>query len=205
MAVLVVLGLVTSAGAATIATFADPALNGTTPLFTVDVIGGQITGGWSDARTGLNLHLPVPGPNPPGIEVYNNAWFTMTPLAYAGTLASGTTGPGTIEFFADGTVGPVLLRITFDSAQVDYSPGFGADNIISMNNVAFSGQETTNWGPTSDESFSFTFVNKEYLGAGPNYTGYTATASFTASALPEPATCLLMSLVGTWLLRRRTA
>lgn len=183
-------------GATTVGTFFDPAIDGSTPLFAVDALQGTLKGGWADSRTGLVLQLPVSGPTPPGVEVYTDAWFTMTDLTYTGTLTGGTTGPGTIEFFADGANSPVLLRITFGSAQVRFN-GFGGDNTFyASNNVQFSGLETTNWINVEDEMFAFSFTNQRLVPkAGGGYSGYTATASFTSSAtinIPEPVTMLVL-------------
>jgi len=51
-------------------------------------------------------------------------------------------------------------------------------------------------------SFSFSFVNQMPLNGNPN-DGYTATASFTSSAVPEPATMCLLALGGLAVLIRR--
>ena len=206
-AVLMVLTGVMSANALTIATFADPSTSATDPLFTVAVAGGNVNGGWSDSRTGLTLQLPLPGPNPPGIDTYQNAWFTMTELTYTGTIASGVTGPGVIEFYADGTNSPALLRIQFDNALVAYSPGFGADTIEGIADVEFGGLESGAWVELEDESFAFSFANKKMMGTKPAYTGYTATAAFTCSAelVPEPATIAFLLLGLPAIVRRRLA
>ncbi|MFC1782403.1 PEP-CTERM sorting domain-containing protein [Planctomycetota bacterium] len=52
------------------------------------------------------------------------------------------------------------------------------------------------------EQFSFSFANKTMIGdAEP--TGFHATAAFTFSAIPEPATVILLGLDSLALLRRR--
>ena len=53
----------------TIATFSDPALNASTPLFKVDDVAKTIKGGWTDAQTGLNLHVVVNG------HTFNDVFF----------------------------------------------------------------------------------------------------------------------------------
>jgi hypothetical protein len=91
----------------TIATFADLAPDFSTPLFTVD--GATVTGGWSDAQTGLNLHMVLTN------HIYNNAFFTMDPL----TLSNGMTGPGAIKFYDDGEIPAQispLFEVDFQSA-----------------------------------------------------------------------------------------
>ena len=116
----------------TVATFADPALDSSTPLFTVVYgTGGSVTGGWSDAQTGLDLEVPIIN------NTYFDAFFELTDLVYNGNSGGGTTGGGTIKFFADGanpiTATPVVT-VGFDSAQVD--PGsFYGDCLFQFNNV----------------------------------------------------------------------
>jgi hypothetical protein len=209
----VLLLLAMPAHAITVATFADPAEDALSPVFevTVDTVNGKVTGGWPDSRTNLDLLLPIVGPNPPGIDSYADAWFRMSELSYTGTVAAGTTGPGTIEFFADGDPGnTVLLSIAFDSAQVTFR-GLYADNIVSMNNVVFGGLETTEWTTVDEESFAFSFGNQTLIpdpnNPGGPPIGYTATASFTSSAdvfIPEPSVLALMGLGAPllWMYRR---
>jgi hypothetical protein len=177
----------------TIATFADPALSGATPLFSVDQGGGQVTGGWSDAMTGLNLQIVLTG------HTYANAFFTMQPL----TLSSGTTGPGAIKFYADGE-NPALLsplfQIAFTSAHSS-TLSLGGDNIFSLNGVTFSGRDIAAY-TFSNEVFAFGFANLKLLSVTER--AYSATAAFTSSAtaIPEPVSLVLLGL-GSLLLRRR--
>jgi len=181
----------------TVATFEDPADNDSTPLFTVDLsqTQGKITGGWLDSQTGLDLVV--------GGYTFTDAFFTMTDVDYDGDLSGGTTGDGTIKFFADGdTTGNPLVQIVFDSATV--TPlGFGGMNAFFFDNgVVITGSEIP--GSLTDESFSFSFANQAPLN-GNSDNGYTATAAFTSSAVPEPATLglLLVGGMGVLLKRRR--
>ena len=176
-----------SAGAVTmtIATFDDPAVNSTTPLFTIDLTNDRITGGWSDLQTGLDLNVVY------SHHTFLDAFFEMTLVTYTGGLTGGSTGSGTIKFFADNqsTSTTPLIRLDFDSANL--SPmGFGGLELFALNDVTISGSEIG--GATlTDEAFSFSFANQVIL---PIDDGYTATAAFTSSAVPEPATIVLLGL-----------
>jgi hypothetical protein len=166
----------------TIATFSDPALNGLTPLFTVD--GAQITGGWSDAMTGLNLQVVLTG------QTYNNAFFTMDPL----TLTGGLTGAGTIKFYGDGEIPAQispLFQIDFDSALAS-TQGISGDDIINFHGISFSGRAVEGYTFLGNEVFSFSFANLKSLSV--THLAYSATAAFTSSAMaaPEPTTIALL-------------
>jgi hypothetical protein len=172
--VLALVGLLFAAStqADTIATFADPAPNGGDFLF--ELSGSTLSGGWQG--TGLDLITPIT------TEVYEDATFTMTDLTVD---TSGMTSGGTIEFFESG--GPLILQIDFDAGEA-YPPfGFGATSLIVGHNVSFSGPIITI--PLEEESFAFSFANQV---ATP--TGYTWTAAFTSSAIPEPSGLLLLGL-----------
>jgi len=171
---------VSTASADTIATFADPSLGPNNPLF--ELSGNKLNGGWSDL--GLTLIVPVTG------MVYPNATFTMTELTWDGMF--GLSG-GTLKFFDAGQ--QMVLQIDFDKAMF-YWLGFGADGMIGAN-VTMTGPGIPS--PLYEESFAFSFANQR---ATP--TGYTWTASFTSSAVPEPSSLLLVGL-GAWgLVRRRS-
>ncbi len=180
----------------TIATFADPAANSSTPLFTVNLGTDLITGGWGDNRTGLTLQIPYSG------HIFTNAFFTMTNVSYTGGITGGNTGGGTIKFFADGqsTSTTPLLQMVFDTAQV--SPfGFGAMDLFYFDNVIITGSEIT--GSLTDESFAFSCGNLSPLSGSWN-NGYTATAAFTSSAeAPEPATLLLLGSASVFAFTRK--
>ncbi len=170
----------------TIATFADPSMDAGNPLFTVDNISEYITGGWADIETGLSLEIPYSG------NTYSDAFFTMTDVVYSGGTSGGNTGGGTIKLFADGqnTSTTPLIQISFDSGHV--TPfSFGAMDMFYSDGVTITGSEIAS--PLMDESFAFSFANQTAL-SGSWENGYTATASFTSSAVPEPATICLLGL-----------
>jgi hypothetical protein len=174
-------------GSVTIATFADPAANGTTPLFAL--AGNQFTGGWA----GTGLTLETPGISPPD---FPNAKFTMTPLT-ANMISPGfyTLNGGTITF-TDAANAPVML-ITFQAASLATNIGFGASD-LGLQNVVFTvpGIPET----FTDERFAFSFANDVVT---PN--GTTWTSSFTSSAVvvPEPAGLLSLGMGALLLLTRR--
>jgi hypothetical protein len=98
---------------------------------------------------------------------------------------------GAIQFY-DSANNPIW-RIDFDSALLNGSLSFGASDFIGQN-VTFSGSIIPT--PLTDEAFAFSFANPI---ATPN--GFTVTAAFTSSAVPEPASLALiaLSIVGTLL------
>lgn len=171
-----------NAATRTIATFADPAADGNTPLFTVDVTGGQVTGGWTDP--GLILEIP-------GIGSFTDTTFAMTPLSYSGSILGGTASDGSLSFYEAGAIPgstPPLVMISFDSVQC--SPGgLYATEQLSMNDVTITGSAVP--GGLAQESFSFAFANQELFSEGE---GFTATASFTSSAIPEPTIIAYMAI-----------
>jgi hypothetical protein len=179
----------------TIATFADPN-NSANPLFTVDFLNSSLTGGWDFGKTGLTLEIPYSD------NTFTDAWFEMTGEVTPEVIlnASGDTGGGEINFYAYGTTTNPLLTIIFESGYVD-SFNFGADEFFGEN-VTISGSEIT--GTLSEEEFSFTFANKAFLpGSGTFNDGFTATAAFTSSAVPEPATVCILGLGALSLLSRK--
>jgi hypothetical protein len=177
------------AGTMTIATFDDPAVDSSTPLFEINLTSSTVTGGWDDSQTGLDLDVVCSG------HIFNDAFFTMTPLSYTGNFNGGVTGGGIIQFRGDGEGGgtaPItpLVQIEFNSANVSLN-GFGAVELFQAGNVTITGREIT--GILTNESFSFSFANHTLL---PVDDGYTVTAAFTSSAVPEPATVLLFGMGG---------
>lgn len=183
------LGLLVVAGsvnAATIATFADPAGDGTTPMFEFD--GSFLRGGWpfmGGPNTGLDLQTPgLPG------GPYVDATFTMTDVPVMGF---NMLGGGTISFF-DAAANP-LFDITFQSAVLLPTIAFGASD-FQANDVTISGPAVP--FPLFDEAFAFSFANPVITAEG-----WTVTSAFTSSAVPEPATLVLLAIGGLAVLRRR--
>lgn len=167
----------------TIATFADPTADGSTPLFTVDFNGSLITGGWTG--TGLNLNVL-------SSTTYYDAVFSITDI----TITSESdpffgfkTEGGIIKFFeSDQTT--EILTVEFNVGWVTLSQLGGAD---------FESEDVTITGPAlgslilDEETFAFSFTNQLPIQSDLK-DGFTATASFTSSAVPEPATVTLLSL-----------
>lgn len=166
-------GLISAAQAATIVTFADPASGPSTPLFEVNSMTSQLTGGWS--APGLTLETPgLAAPN------YANARFVMSAVALTSPLPFATLGAGQIDF-TDEFNNP-LMTITFSSGLLTSSFGFGGSD-FQGSNVMFSGP-IIGAEILTQEAFAFSFANPV---ATPE--GYQATASFTSSAtiIPAPA------------------
>jgi hypothetical protein len=187
----------------TVATFGDPSGNSANPLFTVDWTNKTVTGGWADSKSGLNLFIPLTG------VTFANAWFEMDTLAITttnvfGGSKYGETGQGHIRFYADGTSTSPVLCIDFENGTVG-KQGLAAsddtDDLFSANNVTITGSAIP--FALSEEQFSFSFANVAKF-PNPNASGgFTSTASFTSSAIPEPATMSLLVLGGLSLLRRK--
>ncbi|RKY24012.1 MAG: hypothetical protein DRP62_04725 [Planctomycetota bacterium] len=191
--------LASSAVATTIATFADPSDDGDNPLFTVNMANKLLTGGWGDDKTGLTL---VVYSSP--ASTFENAFFTATDVNITDTVdpwRGYKTEGGTIKFFADGADPNVepLVQIDFDSGWVSLF-GYGASNKFSADGVTISGSEIDI--SLTEEEFAFSFANHRPL-SGSWSNGYTATAAFTSSALPEPATILLLGISSCFVLPRR--
>lgn len=172
-----------SAQAATILTFADPATGPSTPLFTL--AGGQLSGGWSDSNAGLLLETPgLAAPN------YADAWFDFTTVTVTPTATPPfyTLSAGTIHFYADNTLIP-LVTVTFSGGLLTDALGFGSST-FALYDVQFTGPIISPGNPVN-EAFSFSFANQ--IGTSTNYT---ATASFTSSAdnIPAPAPFALLGL-----------
>ena len=181
-----------SAYAGTIATFADPTSDGSTPLFTINLNTDKISAGWADSQTGLTLNVLG--------TTYNDAYFTMTDVTYTGGITGGTTGGGTISLFADGGAVP-LVQIAFTSAHVSPYGFGGADgSLFFADGITITGSAIA--GTLSDESFSFNFANQQALG-GNIANGFTATSGFSLSAVPEPTSVLLLGISGLFIRRRR--
>jgi hypothetical protein len=183
----------------TIATFADPSTNSTEWLFKIDKVNNTLQGGWDDSRTNLTLQVRFSG------NTFDDAFFTMTDVTITGVTdpeKGRKTGSGIIKFFQDNadpqSVTP-LVQIAFDQAWVTFY-AMGAADRFTADGVTITGSEIA---PTlSDESFAFSFANQEPLD-GSFDNGYTASASFTSSAVPEPATAILLAFGSLALSRTR--
>lgn len=196
--VILVVGLMMPAAqsSVTVATFADPAISSATPLFTVDLTAGAygtISGNWF----GTNLDLEVLSST-----TYHDAEFRMTNLsltAETNPMLGTKTDGGTIYFLS--AANDHLLQIDFDSAWfTTWGIGSG-ESVLLGNNVTITGQALGGL-VLSEESFAFSFANHSPL-EGSFENGFTATASFTSSAVPEPATILLLG-VSSLVVRRRS-
>ncbi len=190
------LAISSAASADTVATFADPAANGSTPLFQFNSGTGVLTGGWVGQP---NLLLQTPGL--PLVPDFNNAQFQMTPLSATGSFGNiFMMGGGAINFF-DSTNAP-LLTITFSNAILTSSLGLGASDFYGYN-VTFSGPILGGFAVVSNEAFSFSFANPvTTVPTG----SFTTTSSFTSSAtlvVPGPGSAALLGLGGLLAARRR--
>ena len=176
------------ASADTIATFADPSPDGSQPLFSFSSAGvaGTLAGSW----TGTGLLLETPGVAAPD---FPNARFSMAGVAATGGPTLWTLGPGAINFTDSG--GNPLMTISFAGGTLTSPATFGASDFVGQN-VVFSGPIIP--GGLSQEAFAFSFANPQ--GTIENYT---VTASFTSSAVPEPASIALLALGALAAIRRR--
>lgn len=177
------LGAAVASNALTMATFADPATDASTPLFTFNAT--SISGGWS----GTGLLLQTPGWAAPD---YADAKFSMAPVALT-PIAPGfsSAGAGQIDF--TDSLNNLVFRITFQSGYVSVN-GVGGSDLFS-NNVTFSGPGVP---VVTNETFNFSFAN-----FGQNGNDVTATAAFTSSAVPEPASIAAIGLGLAAVIRRR--
>lgn len=190
LATLVSVGAVAHAG--TIATFFDPAVDGSTPLFVFDTVTNILTGSW----TGTGLNVQTPGLI--GGGVVNNAKFTTTPIQLTNVPATDiwTGGAGQFRFYTTDVNNPFLV-VDFTGATLFSPLNFGASE--------FSGSIVNMSGPNvpaglTNEQFSFSLANP-----ASNGTLRTYTASYTSSAVPEPASMTALALGAAALLRRRRA
>jgi hypothetical protein len=179
----------------TIATFADPTVNGF-PLFTANLGSNIFNGGWSDALNGLTLQVPFKS------HTFTNAWFDMTPLTLSANVPGYiyNTGGGSINFYADHGTTP-LLTFTFDKGMLSPFFGMSSNETLVLANVTITGSEITS--PVVREQFSFSFANLAPL-SGNFDNGFTSSGSFTSSAVvPEPATIGLLSIGALSIFKKR--
>ena len=183
----------------TIATFDDPAEDSDSAFFTVDLTNNLITGEWDEP--GLSLDIPYSG------QTFHNVIFTMPDVqitALSHPLKGTKTEDGEIMFFDPADMVNPLIRIEFDSAWLTFY-GFGGSESFSGDAVTISGSQISGQ-LTEEAAFSFSFANQVALNDDWG-NGFEATAAFTSSAVPEPATICLLGLgaLATLTRRRRPA
>lgn len=161
----------------TVATFSDPALDETTPLFELN--GLVFDGGWA----GSGLDLLTPGLTAPD---FLNATFDMDALTLTDPNTGALTG-GQIRFYDSSNA--LQLTIDFDGAQLYVPFIFGASDGFLATTVTFGGPAVTT--PLTSESFAFSFANQVATAEG-----FTATSAFTSSAVPEPSSIALVVVGG---------
>ncbi|MFA6175636.1 MAG: PEP-CTERM sorting domain-containing protein [Phycisphaerae bacterium] len=191
----------------TLATFADPSPSSSNYLFKVDFTQMEITGGWSDAQTGLTLEIPVTGYTVENSNAFQDAWFEMSTVQITSAYSLyGETGAGVINFYENGTAINPLVTINFESGLVSRF-GLGAEEVFVADNVTITGSKIPD--EISEERFAFSFANLAKLSGHTLWTdGFTSTAAFTSSAIvepivPEPATIALLSIGALSLIRRK--
>jgi hypothetical protein len=145
---------------------------------------GTITGGWG----GTALNLTVDG------VAYLNTTLSFELMTYTGSFSNGILDPGEFDFIWGGNL---LFKVAFDHARVNIG-GLAGDNIFSNNGVEFSGPAVASFGTLTNESFSFSFANQ-----APIEDGFTSSAAFTSSAIPEPATIFVLALGSVFVVVRR--
>ena len=185
---LLALASTAAVNADTIATFSDPSPGGSQPLFTFSSNGG--TGTLSGSWTSDGMLLETPGV--PAADI-NNAHMAMDPVTATGGPLVWTLGPGRIRLQNNANVDQMI--ISFSGGTLTSPNGFGASDFVGLD-VSFSGPIIP--AGLSGEAFAFSFANP--VGTPEDYT---ATAAFTSSAVPEPASIGLLLVGGLLALRRR--
>ena len=174
-----------SANAITVATFDDPAADGSTPLFTVtdDAISGSWTG------TGLTLEVPATAMS------FDDVKMLMDPV----TRTGDDLGAGIVIFYTDDVLSPIFT-MAFNSGSI-FEPFTSGSSVIAGDAVEFGGSALVGADPLINEQFSFSFANAVGLGSATRT--YTAAMTSSADAVPEPATMALMGFGAAAIAARR--
>lgn len=193
------LGLLGLAGAVsaqsfTLATFADPTLDATTPMITFLSsntnplnLSGTLSGSW----TGSGLTLITP--NLPGGPFANARFSLATAGGGAISVSNGAVSAGVVTF--RNSANAVLFSINFQSAVYNNS-GVGGNFLINSG-ISFT-NGLLNVSNFTNGAFGFAFANPTTSGNQITYT-----ASFTSSAVPEPASLAALGLGAIALIKRR--
>ncbi len=170
------LAFAVSAQAVTIATHDDPALDGSTPLFTVT--DSSVSGSWTG--TGLTLFVPFTSTS------YSDVQMSMASVSRTG-LAMGS---GIVIYYTNDINDP-LFTMSFDSGTI-VEPLTSGSSELNADNVYFGGSALIGTDPLINEQFSFSFANP--VGLGGQTRTYTAAMTSSADAVPEPATMAIFGL-----------
>jgi len=175
--------IVTAASQAsiTIATFADPAPNGGTPLFTWDQGAGTLGGTW----TGSGLTLLTPGFTGGGSTADTHFVMSNVTLSPIVNNVLYSMSAGTVKFYTTDVNTP-FFTITFDGGLFQNPFNVGASTLIG-NTVDFAG---TNVPTTTNEQFSFGFANAQQVG---NTVTYTSSFTSSADVVPEPVSMIVLA------------